>query len=432
MSFQVSTATADIDDLISFRHRACEWLKRNMPPIDVKAPSDTESGEESWARTRKLQAILYDGGFAGICYPREYGGQGLTPEHQQVFSEESLQYEMPLPLNIPTLSIILPSILRFGTEVQKRQHVDAVLRGNEILVELLSEPHAGSDMASTRTRADWSGTNWVLNGSKIWTSNAYVADYAQCLARTNWDLPKHDGLTMFLIPIRHPGITVRRIRQANGKSHFCEEFLDNVVLGPDAVLGEVNRGWAVASHRFYYSRTALGGGNPYVSGNHDLSVALSRGKGPGGSLDLLTLSRQIWGAAHCVPDAVVDAYVAETVREHLAKRITGAVKSGLMAVEAASMLRLFHAETDWLCTDAALEIMGSYAATGSSIDNAGEELFSQGYLFRQATSIGGGTTEMARNAISERVLRMPREAAPDLKIPFKEVRSGRRDVDVRM
>jgi alkylation response protein AidB-like acyl-CoA dehydrogenase len=236
-------------------------------------------------------------------------------------------------------------------------------------------------------------------------------------------VPKHKGLTMFLVPVRHPGVTVRRIRQVNGNSEFCEEFLDDVRVGPEAVLGEVGGGWAVASHRFYHSRTALGGGNPYISGDHDESVACSRGIEVGGTRDLVGLARAVGGADR-LPDAVVDAYVMETVRDQLARRIVGGVTSGALPAEAASMLRLFHAQTDWQSVDAALEIAGAHGVTGPAPGEPGPGAFGQAYLFRQATSLGGGSTEMARNAVSERVLGMPRERAADLGVPFRDVRRG--------
>jgi alkylation response protein AidB-like acyl-CoA dehydrogenase len=229
---------------------------------------------------------------------------------------------------------------------------------------------------------------------------------------------------MFMVPVRHPGITVRRIRQVNGNSEFCEEFLDDVRVGPDAILGEVDGGWTVANHRFYYSRTALGGGNPYVNGDHDESVALSRGITVGGSHDIAELVGELPADLVAGTNAVADAFVMESVRDALARRITTGVRTGALPIEAASMMRLFHAQTDWACIDAALTLAGSYAATGRPDGRRGAGAFGEAYLFRQATSLGGGSTEMARNVISERVLRMPREAAPDVGVPFREVRRG--------
>ncbi|HSV83247.1 MAG TPA: acyl-CoA dehydrogenase family protein [Ramlibacter sp.] len=416
-----TTDAAVLEPVETFRLRARAWLTANMPRRGAELVPDSD--EERWARARALQGRLYEGGFAGICYPKAYGGQGLSPQHQEAFTEESLAYEMPILLNMPTLSIILPTILKLGTEDQKKQHIGAALRGEEILVEFFSEAHSGSDLAGARTRADWDGEKWTLNGSKIWTSSAYVGDYALCLARSDWNVPKHQGLTMFLVPVRHPGITVRRIRQVNGKSEFCEEFLDNVVVGPEAVLGEVNGGWAVATHRFYYSRTALGGGNPYISGDHDLSVAQARGIDTGGTQDILQRVRTAWGDTAAIPDELVDAFVVQTVRDQFARRVTAGVQSGKIPIESASLLRLFHAETDWRCIDASLAVAGSYAVTGAGTEAPAAGALGVAYLFRQATSLGGGTSEMARNVISERVLKMPREAAGDLNIPFRDVRT---------
>lgn len=141
-----------------------------------------------------------------------------------------------------------------------------MIRGDEVLVQFLSEPKGGSDLAGLITRADRDGDEWVVNGSKIWSSGAYAADYALCLARTDWDAPKHRGLTMFLMPVHAPGVTINRIKQVNGSTEFCQEFFDDVVLPADAVVGEVNGGWATASRQLFHERNAVGGGSPYTSG----------------------------------------------------------------------------------------------------------------------------------------------------------------------
>lgn len=423
MSVGVAPLDDSMEPLPEYAARARAWLKANMPPAAGALRSGEATDEARWARARELQKVLYEGGFAGICYPRAYGGQGLAVEHQRIFSAESLAYEMPILINIPTLSICLPTILDLGTEAQRKQHVEAVLQGKEVLVEFLSEPQSGSDLAGVLTRADWNGTHWVVNGSKIWTSHAYVGDYALCLARTDWDVPKHQGLTMFLVPLRHPGVTIKRIRQVNRRSEFCQEFLDNVTLGPEAVLGEVNGGWAVATRRFYHSRSAMGPSNPYISGDFTLSTTQSKGAETGTLPELMALARKVSGGAR-PPDAVIDAYIAETVRNQLAARVVSAVEAGRMIPEAASMLRLFHAEADWLRADAGIVTGGSQAVTGPSPTTEGDGAFGEAYLFRQATSLGGGSTEMAMNVISERLLRMPREPAADAGLPFREVRTG--------
>lgn len=227
-----------------FAARARAWLADNMPSVDpMSPPAAPRDQERSWQRARELQKRLYEGGFAGICFPREYGGQGLPYEYQRAFDEESLCYEMPLILNTPTFTICCATLLDTASEEQKKTHIGAALRGDEVLVQLLSEPSGGSDLAGVLTRAVRRGDRWVIDGAKTWSTSAFAADYGLCLARTDWDVPKHEGLTMFLVPIDHPGITLRRITQVNGSSEFCEEFLDGVDVGEDAVVGEVNNGW---------------------------------------------------------------------------------------------------------------------------------------------------------------------------------------------
>ena len=153
-----------------------------------------------------------------------------------------------------------------GSEEQKRERISAAIRGDEILVQLLSEPSGGSDLAGVITRADRRGDKWVINGAKTWSTSAFAADYGLLLARTDWTVPKHEGLTMFLVPLNAPGITMRRIKQVNGSEEFCEEFFDDLELGDDAVVGEVNDGWEVASRQLFHERRAVGGGSEFASG----------------------------------------------------------------------------------------------------------------------------------------------------------------------
>ena len=402
-------------DVEEFRLRARRWLKENLPPVPENFALDGD--EAQWPRARELQRILYDGGFAGICFPAEYGGQGLTLAHQRAFTEESLGYEMPLVLNMPTFAICAPTILDTGSEEQKRRHISAVLRGEEILAQFLSEPRGGSDLAGVTTRAERDGDVWVLNGSKIWSSGAYAADYALCLARTDWDAPKHRGLTMFLMPIHTEGVTIQRIRQVNGSDEFCQEFFDDVVLPADCVLGEVNGGWAVASRQLFHERHAMGGGSPYFSG--------ARPRIGGEVLDLVDLARRTGQLGDIrVREDLGEARAMRLVEQQLIDRVSQAISSGVMEPSAASIIRLFRAESVWFQTDVALRIAGSLGVTGSS-GNPGFGQIGQDYIYRQANGIAGGSAEMARNIISERILGMPREYAADRDVPFREVKQGR-------
>ncbi|CAM4256798.1 Glutaryl-CoA dehydrogenase [Mycobacterium basiliense] len=405
------------ESVAQFAGRAREWLAAHMPPIDpLSPPAASRDDEGCWQRARELQRRLYEGGFAGICFPREYGGLGLPYEYQRAFDQESLRYEMPLILNTPTFTICCATLLDTGSEEQKQRHISAALRGEEVLVQLLSEPSGGSDLAGVITRAERQSDRWVINGAKTWSTSAFAADYGLCLARTNWEVPKHDGLTMFLVPINHPGITLRRITQVNGSTEFCEEFLDGVDVGDDAVIGEVNKGWSVASRQLYHERRAVGMGSEFASG------AGSEG-GHSTPVDYAQLAHTTGQAdSDRVREMAGRALVHRAVAEQLIEHVYRSVRDGALPPAGGSLIRLFHAETVTLEMDTALAIAGPAGVVGQLGEGLQTGLR---YLARQSVAIGGGTTEMARNVIGERVLNFPREYAADRGVPFNQVRRGR-------
>jgi len=400
-----------------FRSRAKSWLAANMPRLEPGQAALLErDAEASWQRARELQKTLYDGGFAGICFPRQYGGLGLGYEYKKAFDAESLGYETPLLLNVPSFAICCATILDMGGEEQKRAHIRAALCGDEVLVQLLSEPSGGSDLAGVITRADRRDGRWIINGAKTWSTWAFAADYGLCLARTDWDVPKHQGLTMFLVPLRHPGITINRIRQVNGSVEFCEEFLDDVDVGDDAVVGEPGKGWDVASRQLYHERRAMGDGSEYTSGP---GIAEAEDV----SIDLLSLvDRTNQHDRERVREMIGRVFVHRTVHAQLSEHVFHAVASGSLPPTAGSIIRLSMAAVHDVETDTAQAVAGSAAVVE---DDA--ELLDIGTrcLGRQIASIGGGTTEMARNVIGERVLNFPREYAADRGVPFNQVRRNR-------
>ncbi|MET0701918.1 MAG: acyl-CoA dehydrogenase family protein [Mycobacterium sp.] len=400
-----------------FGERARVWLADNLPVVDPANPPNADRGEEEpWQRARELQKKLYAGGFAGICFPREYGGLGLPYEYQKAFDVVSKNYELPIILNTPTFTICAATILDTGTKEQKQQRIQAAIRGDEILVQLLSEPSGGSDLAGVITRADRRGDKWVINGAKTWSTSAFAADYGLLLARTNWEVPKHEGLTMFLVPINSPGITMRRIKQVDGGNEFCEEFFDDLELGDDAVVGEVNDGWAVASRQMYHERRAVGGGSEFASGI-----------GAEGETDqpvdyVALLEATGLADSERIREMAGRALVRRHVQEQLIKHVYHGVNNGSLPPAAGSIIRISHAETVQLEIDTALAI----AASGGVVDDGtGLIRFGERSLSRQTASLGGGTNEIARNIIGERVLGFPREPAADRGVPFNQVKRGR-------
>lgn len=412
--------TTTVEDLKAFRQRARDWLAGNLPklPPGTTAWSIHEAQEEDPSRARELQRRLFEGGFAGLCFPREYGGQGLTREYQRAFTEESAPYEMPLVFNVPTLTILAPTILDFGTEEQKRRHLPAILRGDELWVQFLSEPSGGSDLAGLLTRATRDGDVWVLNGSKIWSTGAYRSDYALCLARTNWQATKHRGLTMFIVKIHQPDIEIQQITMVNGAKEFCQEFFNDVHIPASDVLGEVNDGWTVASRLLYHERDAVGGGSPYASGQ-------GPGSRSGPQRDLVDLAEATGrGGDPLVRQLVGEAHVNDLVGRQLIDRIGTSIRLGVLPPPAGAIPRLYGGMNAVRRAAIHLELAGRDAVAAPGAEWAGPPAGVH-FVMRQGSCLGGGSTEMARNIISERVLGMPREYAADRDKPFEEVLRNR-------
>jgi alkylation response protein AidB-like acyl-CoA dehydrogenase len=405
------------EPVADFRARARAWLAGNMPPLTGPPADRFDEGRRDVERA--LQRRLWDGGFAGICFPAEYGGLGLTVEHQRAFTEESLPYDMPFSLNVPTLGILAATLVDFGTHEQKLRHLPAILRGEELWVQFLSEPSGGSDLAACLTRADRDGDVFVLNGSKIWSSAAFASDWAMCLARTNWDVPKHRGLTMFLMEIHQPGVEVTRIRQVDGSMEFCQEFFTDVAIPAADVIGEVDDGWTVASRLLFHERNAVGGGSPHTSGR-------SSGPEASGDDDVLAATvraRGRAGDAHA-RQLLAEAHVRRLVGTQLVRRVTQGVATGALPPPAGSLLKLFSATAAMRRVEIGLELAGDGAAAWPAGEGTGGQRLSEATLWRQGLSLGGGSNEIQRNIISERLLGMPREVAADRDVPYRHVGRG--------
>jgi alkylation response protein AidB-like acyl-CoA dehydrogenase len=414
-----------MEDLESFRLRARDWIRANLRPVSLDhVTAFTRGGladEEELAAVagdREIQRRLFDAGFAGICVPREYGGQGLSPAHQRALDDELVGYEYPARLQSPTMAPCAAVLLEFGTEEQKRRHLPAILRGEEIWMQFLSEPSGGSDVAGALTSAVRDGDEWVLNGSKIWTTGAWWSDWALCLARTNWDVPKHRGLTVFMFPIDQPGIEVHRIEMLNGNREFCQEFMTDLRVPDRDRVGDVDEGWTVGVRWMFHERMAMAHNSPLVT------QPPSASHGRADAQALVAVARDAGRLDDpYVRDLIGEGHMLELVGAQLQRRIGEGVVSGRMSDQSASIGRLFSGVVANRMTTIAFEAAGAAGAAwcddGGATAGCGVD-----FLMRQTSAIAGGTLEMARNVVSERVLGMPREQAFDRDVAFRDVPRG--------
>jgi len=414
------TSTREMESVESFRLRARAWLAEHMPRIPEGAPPVSRADDAGvWVRDRELQRILWDGGFAGICFPAEYGGLGLPVEYQHAFTEESLPYEMPVHLNVPNFSILGATLVDYGSHEQKAEYLPKLLSGEHQWVQFLSEPTGGSDLAGCVTRADRDGDEWILNGSKIWSTAAMSADYAMCLARTDWNAPKHRGLTMFIMKIHQPGVQVDPIKQVNGSLEFCQEFFDDVRLPVNSPIGDVNDGWSVAQALLAHERNAVGGGSPYINGRNHLA------EGADGARDntFTTLVRALGTQGDPLArQLVAEAHALDVVQRGLVQRVSAGMGNGAMPGQAAAITKLFSATSGVRKTEIALLLAGVDGVTWPDDERTVGRDAGEPFLQRQALCLAGGSNEIQRNIIAERVLGMPREWAADRDIPYKDVR----------
>lgn len=404
-----------------FRLRARAWIKANLGPVqpwdlDQNCENDEEE-RKAVARDRALQRKLYDGGFAGICFPVEYGGLGLTPAHQRAFNEELVGHEFPSRFAVPTFSPCAAVILEFGTAEQKARHIPAILKGDEVWVQMLSEPGGGSDVAGATTSAVRNGDTWTLNGSKVWTSRAWWADWGLCLARTNWNVPKHQGLTVFMLPLHQPGVEIRRIERLNGESEACEEFMTDVPVPDSDRMGEIDAGWTVGTRWMYYER--IGHHSPFVT--RPVGLTSPAAEGPSAVAIARKAGRLDDPTAQ---DLIGEHRTLEIVSHELMRRLAEAASAGGGNTDNSAIGRLFRGMTRVRQATIELDLAGGDAAAWTEEEEETTRAQGMDFLMRQVSCIGGGTTEISRNVIAERVLGMPREASGDKGVAFRDVPRG--------
>ena len=398
-------------DTESFRAEARAWIEANLerrPTDRLGARIGEYRTPEDIAATRALQRRLFEGGFAGLSFPTEYGGRGLTLEHERTFSEEARDFVTP-DLGGATLGPIARAIVAHASPDFCQRHIPRMLSGDELWCQFSSEPEAGSDLAGVRTSAIRDGERWILNGSKIWTTGAYYADFAMCMARTDWSAPKHQGLTWFAVSTAAEGLTIQGVQQIDGMAAFCQEFLDGVEVADEDVIGEVNRGWTVFQTMLIAERGA--------------GVAVAKSLEPRAlAPDLLALMRKVGRtddpvARQLVARAHINDYVQYQLGEQIAQRLRSTSKP---PAAVAAYGKLAAGTLAPVRAQIAAELGGPEAFVWDADDREGTGR-SVEFLKARMLSIAGGTNEMQRNGIGERILGLPKEPSFDSNKAFSDV-----------
>ena len=371
-----------------FRADVRAFLSETLPRKGTTASPSLASGV---TRAKEYQRRLAEAGYAGITWPEEYGGRGLPARFQRLFDQEAAAFQTPPKALEIGLGMCGPTILVHGTEEQKRTLLPPLLRGEQVWCELFSEPGAGSDLASVQTRAVLDGDVWVLDGQKVWTSGAQHSDFAACLARTDPDRPKHEGATMLLVDMGAPGISVRPLRQMTGDAHFNEVFLDGVQVPAASVLGEVHDGWRVARTMLAFERGALASMGSGGSGRGGIKALVAEASARG----ILVRPE--------VRQQLADLRIRQMVLRYLAGHLKARRSTGGEA-----LLKLAMAQLVQDSASAAVAIAGPAALAWPPDDAKGGRWCAQ-LLNSPSASIGGGTNEVVRNVIAERVLGLPRD-----------------------
>jgi alkylation response protein AidB-like acyl-CoA dehydrogenase len=401
-------------DLAAFRAAARAFLDEHAPR---RAPRPADDGREpevaDLATAKRFQAALFDAGLAGLTWPRPWG-QGLTSEHTRVFGEEAAGRTLPTAVYTIGLGMVIPTLIEFGTEPQKERYVAKALRGEEVWSQLFSEPGAGSDVASLQTRAERDGEEWVLNGQKVWTTGAQISDFGAVIARTNVDVPKHRGITMFIVDLRAPGVEVRPLRQMTGGASFNEVFFDDVRIPAENVIGAVDDGWRCAIAMLMNERVAIGaggGGAPRGGAGTGIGPYLKLARARG--LDQDPVVRQ----------GLADVYIRQQVLGYIGQRTRAAVKAGRAPGPEGSVAKLAGALLSRRTSDLGMAIAGAAGQAWEAQDPRGDR-WAMAVLMAPASRIAGGTDEVQRNIVGERVLGLPKEPAVDRDVPFKELAVG--------
>jgi len=381
--------------LDQYRMEVRNWLANaNIPavPLDLDARVDV---------LRAWQGTLFEAGWVGISWSTESGGQGLSPLHQLVFSEELAKAGAPMPIGLIGLDVVGPSIDAFGTPEQRRTFLPALLSGEDLWCQGFSEPGSGSDLASLRTSARIDGDNFIINGQKIWTSWAHKARWCALLARTAPDLPKHKGISYIIVDMTSPGVTVRPLVQMTGDSEFCEVFFDDVIVPRANLVGELNAGWMIAQDTLSHERGSytLRRAVEYSVAVEEALAEMRRHAAAGGKLPDRA-AEQI-GRAH-VAVRGLEAMTRRTMQRKLAHEVPSPFDS---------IDKLALNETEQRVFASLSDLLGPFRSLASSREGSGldSERWVKDHYYSRAVSIYGGTSQIQKNIIVDRLLELPRE-----------------------
>ncbi len=398
----------DLDDTpeqAAYRAEVRTWLDEHSSEAPVlQGPGAIEDEDEIIAARRVWQGKLAEGGLAGVVWPKEYGGQGRGPIEQVISNQEIARAKVPGILDAIGVGMLGPTIIAHGDEDQKGRYLGPMLHGDEVWCQLFSEPAAGSDLAAVQTRARLQEDgSWRLTGQKVWTTNAQFAAYGLLLARTDADVPKHKGMTMFIVPMDAPGVTVRGLRQISGEAEFNEVFFDDLAVDAGAVVGGVGNGWGTALTTLMYERVTIGLG------------------GEGLGYNSTRFAGAIAGDEQARRDPEVRHQLGEIGSELLAVRFTGyrtltALQKGQIPGPEAGLAKVTIVNGAIKAGDLIADVQGPDALAENS-----EWAYMISFL--PGLKSAGGTEEILRNTIGERVLGLPPEPRLDKGIPFSELRS---------
>jgi len=384
----------------AFQREVRGWLARSMPkrepderPLDFHDPRRIARGK-AWQRK------LYEAGYVAMGWPRDYGGQGADVMRQTIVNEEMVRVRAPGLIGLMGIQMVGPTLIAHGTEEQRRRHLPPILTAEEIWCQGYSEPGSGSDLASLRTSAELRGDEFVVNGQKVWTSNAQFADWIFCLVRTDPDAPKHRGISYLLIDMKSPGITVRPLVQMTGDAGFNEVFFEDVHVPRANLVGGLNDGWTIANATLFHERNMLGSTTRTQQVLQGL-LSLARAHGRAGrpaSADP-AIRRRLADLAIRVETMKLEAY----------RQLTDTLRGRSPGI-AASVSKLVTTELNHDLAEAALDILGSYGPLARGNRRARDGgTWPVDFMFTLGLIIGGGTSQIQKNIIAERGLAMPRE-----------------------